>query len=373
LQVFNESAPTQLVDNSEVTLRFYRSNEVAVINKTTSNGAVSMVGLPADESFFVTATADGYLRRTIYVPSLIESQRVYLLPDNETSVPVVFDHADYSGNFPQDETVLIVQRELNGSFQTVQGDIFGATGRYSTELKRDVRHRLVVRNTRTGETKVLGPYTPFAAETETVKIVTNGTISVGRPPIVEISPGARTLPATTTPGLSVAVDNQSNTVSTWSVTVTFENNTTTQTLDSQTIQTGAGSYTPAANLSGYSDGVVRVAVSWTTASGDTGTRTAEFAVTQYRANDHSFLAVLGAVEGRLPSSSAGQFTSVVAAFVSIMAGAATASQLRAGTEVTGVVVVTTLAGFAVMGWVGYGPVFIGGAGLAALIGLRRGL
>ena len=177
LEVRNETNGSQLVDNVEVTLRFYREDNQTVITKTTSNGVISMAGLPADEAFVATAEADGYVSRRIYVNSLLDQERIYLLNESVQTVEIEFEIDDSTGQFSDADTVLTVEKPVTidgkTEFRTIVGDRVSASGRLPATLEEGARYRLTVSND--GQTRSLGAYTPTVSGIEPLPI---GQISV---------------------------------------------------------------------------------------------------------------------------------------------------------------------------------------------------
>ena len=158
-----------------VTVEFF-GDDGAVEQRTTSDGSVSMAGLPQDQRFAVTVDAGGdYVQREIIIPSLIDQQTAWLLPDT-ADIPTVeprFFLEDPSNQFDTEESEIILSRplEINGTteFVAVAGDRVGLNG-FDPLLERDQRYRVTVRNPATGAERVLGEFTPTAAETVTLTV-----------------------------------------------------------------------------------------------------------------------------------------------------------------------------------------------------------
>lgn len=170
LYIRNESAPTQLVDNSTLDVTFYASN--TSLQTTTSNGTVSLDGLPADERIVGVVNAGGYYSRHIVIQSIFSQESVYLLDKNVSAVEDRFTLSDQSGQFEQDETAVVVKRPLTRDYdgdganetryETVAADQFGVAG-YSLFLEEGVRYRIAVRDV--DDYQRLGPYTADVSET----------------------------------------------------------------------------------------------------------------------------------------------------------------------------------------------------------------
>lgn len=181
LRIYHENDTSKLVDSVEVEIRFYGGSDITV-SKSTSNGKVDMSGLPADEEFVAVAKANGYYDRRIYVSSLVDQQRIYLLPETSTAYYNVFQINDLSGSYPPGQTRLIIQRGLNvsGEFQwtTISGDFFGATNEHETNLRAKQRYRLIIEND-AGDRRVIGSYT--ATDEKNPKVIDVESIIVEPP------------------------------------------------------------------------------------------------------------------------------------------------------------------------------------------------
>jgi len=190
LKIYKESQPTKLVDgaNTTVKVRFYSlSNETNVISRDVQNGTVNLTGLAVDEEFVVTVaanetTANGtdWVYRRIAIQSLFETSNIYLLDESVPSSRVVFELQDPTGEFPPQNSLLYVEKAIekdydgDGSnetrYQTITGDVFGASGRFPAILQDDERYRLRVVSRETGQERGLGSYQVYGATVEPLKI-----------------------------------------------------------------------------------------------------------------------------------------------------------------------------------------------------------
>jgi hypothetical protein len=170
LQVFNESAPSQLIDSTTLTVRFFGEGDT-IVERQVTDGNVSLTGLPANERFVVTVSADNdqFYYRRIIVESLFEQEEIYLLPRDSASAEVEFRLQDYTGGqFPPASTRLYIESPVNKDFdgagdeetryQVIFGDTFGSAGEFATVLRKDERYRLRIAND-DGDTRILGSYT----------------------------------------------------------------------------------------------------------------------------------------------------------------------------------------------------------------------
>jgi hypothetical protein len=319
LEIRNESDPDSLVMGAEVKIRFYfREDDPAgspaeIVTRSTSTGTIDFTGLDATRPFVVVADADGYIPRRIYVESLTETQEVFLLPESKQSVKQEMVLTDYTGRFDSEDSVLLIQRALNGSWRTVQGDFFGATGSFPAQLRYNVRHRLVLINTETDRRRVLGTITPLADGAQDITVKTNGDISVEQATaLAKVSPGTRTLLAEDSPPLEVRLQGADAEVDFWDVTVTYEDTsgsvTTLETLSKTGTETLAE---PDINLTGRAGGEVIVETTITFADGTTSTTSATYRVREHYRDGVSLLAALGGVTDGLPSRNVDMFSTRV--------------------------------------------------------------
>jgi hypothetical protein len=174
LQILDEENPSQLVkDNVTVTVRLYADDTVT--KREVSDGTVDMSGLPLNSTIVATTQADGWIDRRVLIRDLTQQQEIYLLNSSSNAISVAFDLQDKSGNFPEDNSQLYVQKALNTTntdgleWQTVTGDYFGADGSFPTQLLYQQRYRLVIRNSQ-GDRRVLGNFIPTESGSFPVEI-----------------------------------------------------------------------------------------------------------------------------------------------------------------------------------------------------------
>lgn len=225
LSIYNETSPNTLIKSpTEVELTFYAENG-SVYTRTTTDGNISFDGLPANQGFVVSASANNYHDRRIYIESLFEQQRIYLLNTSVTSANVVFSLNDETGQFqPSEETTLFIEKPLNVSgstkYQVITSDQFSATNEMTATLENDQRYRLRLQSPE-GQTRVLGAYRTAGDDTAPLNVgsvsfdgtdATNPTFSAT---LQEID-GQRVLrlqyldPANATTGLSLEVTDRSD-------------------------------------------------------------------------------------------------------------------------------------------------------------------
>lgn len=384
LKVLNETAVNQsnsnvLVDEVKVHAEFYFQESGDIIVKNTTDGTIDMSGLPANEPFVVVLEAEGYHNRRIYVDALFQNQRVYLLPESVRSVESTFVLEDFSGDFPSDVTVLKVQRALadgtgDTTWQTVEGDFFGGTGEFPAHLRYNTRHRLILLNTDTGQRRNASIFIPVQDGEQTIRVLETGEITVGEgDSAFTFGPSIRQLPAINETTVGVQAVNRTTGIDEYTVTVTYRNETSTVELTNATIQ-GDTDFSADLDLRNKSGGNVTVSVDYTLADGTTGATSAEYTVIQHFANEHSLVSIMGGITSdQIPAKNVGTFTSLISVLASLFVAGTVATSFRASTEAIGLVVIATLAGFAILDWFAYQYLFaiiVTWLGFAAV---RRGL
>jgi hypothetical protein len=354
---------------------FVGDQEQLVETRSTTNGRVNMTGLPTDQPFVVVADADGYVSRRIFVDSLSDRQQVYLLPDSKQSVDPTFTLEDYSGDFDESITVLVIQRHLNGSWQTVEGDYFGASGEVPAILRYNKRHRLRLINTKSGDELTKGSYTAQATQDEVIVVQPGGDIQIVEfDPLVTVTPSTRTLSAVNETTITAALDNQSTMLDSWSVEVTYQNNGSSQTLlQAQFSGSGGGSTDIPVNLTGKAGGEVVVNVSFDGSNGATGSETVRFSVAESYDNEWSLLEVLSGLPAQLPAGNVAPMQTMLAVVLTIILTTGSAAKLQLSTEMVGLTGLGFVAGFSLVGWVPYSVLFVGTSAMIGFIALRRGL
>lgn len=161
-------------DESDVDIEFI-GDDGTVVEKTTDNGIVDMTGLVVDERFAATVQASNYSSRQAIVPSILEQQTIYLIPDDGTvdTVENRFSLTDPTNQFNEQESEIMIKRpiEIDGSteFVAVAGDRFGING-FSTILERDQRYRINVFDPESGAERELGEFTPTQPEEITLQV-----------------------------------------------------------------------------------------------------------------------------------------------------------------------------------------------------------
>ncbi len=184
LRVYNESAPSQLIDdNVSLRVRFFADDTEQVIEREVTDGVVDLSGLSATQRYTVTVAAnetDKWTYRRVVIDSLIETSSVYLLPSSEPQAQIVFELDDPTGQFPPEETTLYVEKPISKDYdgdgtnetryQVIAGDIFGASGDFPAVLEENARYRLRVETGDGASSRILGFYSVSGPATERLQI-----------------------------------------------------------------------------------------------------------------------------------------------------------------------------------------------------------
>lgn len=174
LSIREESSPHDLITSqADVTVKFYEDtqDDPTIIERSDddNDGKIDLSGLPTGTQFTVVANADGYHNRTIILDSLYSQQSVFLLNKSEPSVESTFIIEDRTGNYPTEDTEIVIQKAVNRSkydstntdtynWTNIAGDDLGADEAYVTDLRHEERYRIRVQNNG-GDSRILGSYT----------------------------------------------------------------------------------------------------------------------------------------------------------------------------------------------------------------------
>lgn len=167
LTIREESEPHEIVDNATVTIRVFGSNQT-VDERSTTDGNISLAGLPTDETYVIGIEANGYKQRSAIISDLTEQKDLFVPNASQTTtVETTFSINDRTGDFAS--PTLIIEKPINRSiynpsaspggyqYAEIAGDRIGAAD-FTATLIKDDRYRLLVRNS-DGDTRVLGGYT----------------------------------------------------------------------------------------------------------------------------------------------------------------------------------------------------------------------
>jgi len=149
--VFNGSSLNRLNDRTvDYVIRGANSNYRQ--EGSTSDGNISLNGVP-DERLLVRANATDYYEQTIQVTNPARNYSLLLYPRPSSNIPgsdgnyqQSFSVNDLTGDFPASDSSLEVQARVNGEYQVVASDSFGAVNVATVTLEDGEEYRLAVRN-----------------------------------------------------------------------------------------------------------------------------------------------------------------------------------------------------------------------------------
>jgi len=182
LKIYNESSPSELVDNAVIRVRAITDNEV--IEREAGNGELFLGGLPRDERLVITAADSDnsdYIYRRITIPSAQQQAEIYLIngTSNVDRSDVEFTINDDSGQFPAGDARFLIEKPIKKDFdgdginetqyQVISGDIIGNSRAYPATLLTDNRYRLRAINS-DGDERVLGSYVVRRSAAPTISI-----------------------------------------------------------------------------------------------------------------------------------------------------------------------------------------------------------
>lgn len=181
LTLREETDPQNLVNNSNMTLRFFTVDGEIAIERQPTNATLDLRGLP-DTEFVVFVESPNHYDRTVYLNSIYEQQNIFLL--NETVAPrdtnealrSRFIYEDLTGDFPREQTTVQIQRALDvdgdntSEYRTVAGDYWGASNEFEGIFEKGVRYRIVLVNQETGAEYIAGSHIPTEELSQTIRV-----------------------------------------------------------------------------------------------------------------------------------------------------------------------------------------------------------
>jgi len=378
LRVFSEQNPDQrLTDVDNLTIEFYQQggDPDNIESVDVVDGVADMEGLDATASFIAVANVDGYANRRIFIDSLYETQEIYLLNESADSVAVEYELEDFSGNYPQAETVMVIEKNINGEWTPIQGDFFGATGTFEAQLLRDTRHRMRVVNIETGEERIVGAFTPQVSSTETVTILPDGSITVDQGfEQIHAQPAIGSIPAAQAAEFGVDIQEGEQQITSWDIEIILMDDAGETTLATRS-GSGASVETFALDLSDAAGGTVMAVVDYQTAAQSGTVRLSRSVRENYPAAEGLIGGLitigdgLGAGGGGEGPSSASMMASL---FISLLVTGGVA-RVSTSADVMGITALMSVTGFAILGWVPMSLLFAATVGFVSMIALRRGI
>jgi len=149
---------TVYTENSQITLT------------SDADGVIPLDTLPGGEALVMELKKDGWKDRTTVIPSVIQANDAYLMPENNTStVQNRFTINDPSGEFGSDSIVYIsqpIEQNNTTDWRTVSADQFGVEG-FTATLEQGQRYRIRIVSA-SGEVAQMGKFT--AEQTEEIPL-----------------------------------------------------------------------------------------------------------------------------------------------------------------------------------------------------------
>ena len=374
LTIRDETDQSKKID-ANTTIEFYPQGDLdTVVTREATAGELDMTGLPSDQPLIAVASADGYETRRVFLRSFLDAQEIYLLPTDENRVSVEFDLEDFSGNFPDSDTVLIIEREINGSFETVQGDFFGASGRWDAVLREDKRHRLYLRNVQTGTEKPLGQFTPQISGVQTVRVEQEGSVTLSEQTAqITPNPAVGSIQASSNAQFGVDISEGDRDITEWNITLEHVPPDGNKTVLATREGTDAGTQDFTVDLTNKT-GSVQAQVEYNTSDGSGGLVTLSRELREYYPAAEGLLGGLLDVGDGLGAGpdkgSTGQST-MIAFLLSVVATTGAAYGTRGSAEATGLAALGSLSFFTVIGWLSVNVLFAAAATFAAMILMRQ--
>jgi len=375
LEVRDEQTQELLTEIDDMTIEFYESGENPdnIESVEVVDGTADMEGLDVTTSFIAVAEAEGYANRRIFIDSFFETQEIYLLDMSADSVTAEYELEDFSGEFPQAQTVMVIERNIEGEWTPIQGDFFGSTGKFEANLLRDTRHRMRVVNVQTGDERVIGAFTPQQNAVETVTILPDGSITVDQGfDRIHAQPAIGSIAAAEDAEFGVDIQEGETPIESWDIEITLHSNGDETTLATRS-GTGASLETFALDLTDADGGTVIATVDYETPT-ESGTVRLSRSVREHFAGADGLiggLVTIGdglGVSGDDPSSA-----SMMASLLISLLITAGVARVSTSADVMGLTALLSVTGFAILGWVPFSLLFAASVGFGAVIVIRRGI
>jgi len=375
LEVRDEQTQELLTEIDDMTIEFYESGENPdnIESVEVVNGTADMEGLDVTTSFIAVAEAEGYANRRIFIDSFFETQEIYLLDMSADSVTAEYELEDFSGDFPQAQTVMVIERNIGGEWTPIQGDFFGSTGKFEANLLRDTRHRMRVVNVQTGDERVIGAFTPQQNAVETVTILPDGSITVDQGfDRIHAQPAIGSIAAAEDAEFGVDIQEGETPIESWDIEITLHSNGDETTLATRS-GSGASLETFALDLTDADGGTVIATVDYETPT-ESGTVRLSRSVREHFAGADGLiggLVTIGdglGVSGDDPSSA-----SMMASLLISLLITAGVARVSTSADVMGLTALLSVTGFAILGWVPFSLLFAASVGFGAVIVIRRGI
>ncbi len=177
ITIREEDNASALVEDQGVDVTFYTDNGQVTLGLNDSNqdGNISLAGLPRVPAVLKFEDPSGvWYTRQVYFRSLAAQQNFYLR-DTEGHL-ITFAFEDRTGNFPQSETTIQIERAVDindddtADWDVIAGDYWNAAGRFTFRGTDNARYRIRVTNQESGDSRLVGHYVPTSDATENIII-----------------------------------------------------------------------------------------------------------------------------------------------------------------------------------------------------------
>ena len=181
LTIREETRPTEIVNSTTVTMRFFTADGDIAVQRSTDDGTINMSGLPNSE-FALFVESPSHYDRQIYLDSIFDQTNVYLLNStrfprsNDSAIRSRFVYQDLTGDFTTSDTTIQIQRAIdlndNGTsqYRTVAGGEWGASNEFGATLEFGERYRIVLVNRETGAVNRPGAHVPTADRENLIRV-----------------------------------------------------------------------------------------------------------------------------------------------------------------------------------------------------------
>lgn len=183
LTIRNATAPYSVMDDRTVDVTLYQDD--TIIERSTTDGNISLEGLDTSEQIVAEAEAPGYNDSYIVIGDITQQSTLYMRNDSLDSVTVRFVLNDQTGGvFSENAATLYIQKPIDRTgtteWKTIHADEFGVEG-VTTGLEEGQRYRLIVKNDQ-GDQRMLGSYTADVSETRELTVgAVNGELGENDP------------------------------------------------------------------------------------------------------------------------------------------------------------------------------------------------
>jgi len=183
LEVRQSVDTTSNLDSVQINATISSTETAFQTTRSTNDGVFELTNLP-DEQLKIELGADGYENRSLIISSPSGEYVTTMIQDTQDSYTQSFELSDQSGEYPPEETRVVLQTVIDGEYRDTASDSFGVTNQADVQLVDDATYRVKIVNS-DGDVRQLNE---FAADNESVgqRVVTLTVESLG----LDLSPDA---------------------------------------------------------------------------------------------------------------------------------------------------------------------------------------